>query len=63
MVQLGNLLKKHGLCFVTSSSEKKEQAFKAEKDMVLYQEKKNFSAQVTDKEKKSSIENSLKAQK
>lgn len=58
VVQPGNLLKRHGLRFVTSSLEKKEQALNAEKDKILVQEienalaqeKENSSAQIQDKE-------------
>ncbi|KAK1356885.1 hypothetical protein POM88_050141 [Heracleum sosnowskyi] len=64
MIKPGNLLKRHGLRFVTSSLEKKEQALKAETDKVLAQEKENAlaqekensSAQIEEKEKGSSAE-------
>ncbi|KAL8089321.1 hypothetical protein AgCh_038941 [Apium graveolens] len=64
MIKPGNLLKRHGLRFVTSSLEKKEQALKVEKDKVLVQEienalaqeKENSSAQTQDKEEGASAE-------
>lgn len=70
VVQPGNLLKRHGLRFVTSSLEKKEQALKAEKDKVLAQErdnalaqeKENSSAQIQDKEDGASSEVSPEVQ-
>ncbi|XP_017231133.1 phospholipase A1 PLIP2, chloroplastic [Daucus carota subsp. sativus] len=48
-IKPGNLLKRHGLRFVTSSLEKKEQALKAEKDKALAQEKENALAQIQEK--------------
>ncbi|KAL8101044.1 hypothetical protein AgCh_033069 [Apium graveolens] len=45
-IKPGKLLKSHGLRFVTSSLDKKELAFNAEKERVLAQEKENASAQI-----------------
>lgn len=50
VVQPGNLLKSHGLRFVTSSLDKKEQALNAEKERLLAQEKEDASVQIQDKE-------------
>ncbi|XP_017242060.1 phospholipase A1 PLIP2, chloroplastic isoform X2 [Daucus carota subsp. sativus] len=49
-IKPGNLLKSHGLRYVTSSLDKKEQALNAEKERVLAEEKENAFAQIQDKE-------------